>query len=147
MEQRPDIRIKFREWLIEQQLDPETAYGILESVPPYDWSLIARRDEVNGRFDRVETRIDRVETRIDQFDAKLDRVATDLGDRIDGMGDRIDSLSDRNDGRIDGMGDRIDGFVEQMAVLNRTLAAGALTLAVTLVLGFASLGAGMLFTA
>ena len=100
MEQRSDIRIKFREWLIEQELDPETAYGILESVPPYDWSLIARRDEMNERFDR-----------------------------------------------IDSMSGRLDGFVDQMAALNRTLAVGALTLAVTLVLGFASLGAGMLFTA
>jgi len=93
MEQGSDIRIKFREWLIDQRLDPETAYGILESVPPYDWSLIARRDEMNERFDRVETRID-------QFDAKLDRVASDLGGRIDGIGGRLDGFASLGAGML-----------------------------------------------
>ena len=140
MEQHPDIRLRFREWLIEQDLEPETAYGILESVPPYDWSLIARRDEMNERFDRVDVRLDRVAgdlgSRIDGVDAKLDRVAGDLGSRIDGMAERID-----------GMAERIDGFAAQVAAVNRTLAVGALTLAVTMVLGFGSLLAGILFSA
>jgi hypothetical protein len=54
------------------ELEPEVAYAILESVPPFDWSQIARRDEMNERFDAADRRFDRLEQRLDGMDQRFD---------------------------------------------------------------------------
>jgi hypothetical protein len=47
-----DFRLQFREWLIQHDLAEPVADAILESLPPFDWSDIARKSETNARFDR-----------------------------------------------------------------------------------------------
>jgi len=85
-----DARLQFRQWLIEHELEPEVAYAILESVPPFDWSQIARRDEMNERFDAADRRFDRLEQRLDGMDQRF----TGVGQRLDGMDQRFDGLND-----------------------------------------------------
>ena len=85
-----DARLRFRQWLIDHELEPEVAYAILESMPPFDWSEIARRDEVALKAD-VDARFDGIDHRLDGIDQRLDRI----DQRLDGIDQRFDSIDDR----------------------------------------------------
>ena len=63
----PNHRERFRQFLIDHDLPADVADAILESMPPFDWSDIARRSEMNARFDRIDGRFDRVDERLDDL--------------------------------------------------------------------------------
>lgn len=92
-----EARLQFRQWLIDHELEPEVAYAILESMPPYDWSEIAKksdldelRHELVARFD---TRIDGVDRRLDGIDVRLDGI----DQRFDVITERFDSMREMFD--------------------------------------------------
>lgn len=92
-----EARLQFRQWLIDHELEPEVAYAILESMPPFDWSEIAKksdldelRHELVARFD---TRIDGVDRRLDGIDVRLDGI----DQRFDVITERFDSMREMFD--------------------------------------------------
>ena len=97
-----DARLRFRQWLIDHELDPEVAYAILESMPPFDWSEIARRDEMLLRFSDVDQRFDDVDRRLDTVDQRFDTV----DQRFNAMDRRFDTV----DAQLEGVGAKLDGF-------------------------------------
>jgi hypothetical protein len=101
------LRLRFRDWLIEHALEPEIADAILETMPPFEWSDIARRHEMSDGFSSVEeqfktgdARLGRVETRLDSVDHRLDQLAsamtagfTAVNARIDELGSSLQAMS------------------------------------------------------
>lgn len=94
-----EFRLQFRQWLIRHDLDADVADAILESMPPFDWSEIARSDEVaalsvelgalradvdrrfeqvDRRFTEVDRRFTEVDRRFDSVDVRLRHIETDL---------------------------------------------------------------------
>ncbi len=87
-----EFRLQFRQWLIRHDLDADVADAILESMPPFDWSEIARSDEVaalsvelgalradvDRRFEQVDRRFTEVDRRFDSVDVRLRHIETDL---------------------------------------------------------------------
>ncbi|MEZ5165487.1 MAG: hypothetical protein R2695_02985 [Acidimicrobiales bacterium] len=56
-----EARLQFRQWLIDHDLEADVAHAILESMPPFDWSEIARQRDVeaiNARFDAIDTQFE-----------------------------------------------------------------------------------------
>ena len=118
-----DARLRFRQWLIDHELDPEVAYAILESMPPFDWSEIARRDEmllrfsdvdqrfndVDRRFDTVDQRFNDVDRRLDTVDRRLDTVDRRF-DTVDQRFNAMDRRFDTVDAQLEGVGAKLDGF-------------------------------------
>lgn len=101
-----DARLRFRQWLIQHDLEPEVAYAILETMPPFDWSEIARRDEMLLRFGDVDQ----------QFKA-VDRQFEAVNQRLDGMDHRFDGLQARFGGleaKFDGLQSAIEGQLVAM---------------------------------
>ena len=113
----PEDRQAYRRWLIEHDLQAEVVDAILETMPPFDWSNIARHDEMQERLSAVEGRLGTVDHRLDRLDDRLGYVETRLGKVDDGL----IHLSSRID------------------ALNHTFTVGGLGLIATLILGFASI--------
>jgi len=86
-----DARIRFRQWLIDHDLEPEVAYAILETMPPFDWSEIARRDEMLLRFSDVDTRFD-------EIGAKVDGISAGVSAQMEGLSAGLSALASHNDG-------------------------------------------------
>lgn len=163
-----DARLRFRQWLIEHDLEPEVAYAILETMPPFDWSEIARRDEmllcfsdvderfaiVDQRFDAVDQRFDAVDKRFDALDRRLDR----MDQRFDGIDHRFDGLEAQFGGlegqfgglvaKFDGLQSNIEGqlvAMEGRLSLRWMETTRLIVLAMmTLFLGFVGVGLGLL---
>ena len=93
-------------------------------MPPFDWSNIARDDEMQERFTAVDRRFDAVEGRLNAVEHRLDRV----DDRLGFVETRLGKVED---GLVH-VGARIDA-------LNHTFTVGGLGLIATLILGFASI--------
>ncbi len=93
MPSRYGSRLRFRTWLIEHDLDEETADAILESMPPFDWSDIARSTEMNRQFERIDERFERMDERFVRIDEKFDRIEGRMDSRFDGLQTQISSLA------------------------------------------------------
>ncbi|MEM9518942.1 MAG: hypothetical protein AAGA37_06470 [Actinomycetota bacterium] len=120
----PENRQAYRRWLIAHDLQADVADAILETMPPFDWSNIARNDEMQSRFGAVEHRLGVVEQRLGGVEHRLDRV----DDRLGFVETRLGNVED---GLVH-VGSRIDA-------LNHTFTVGGLGLIATLILGFASI--------
>jgi len=68
--------------MVEHDLDEETVDAILESMPPFDWSDIARKDDMDAGFGRVDERFDtlsfRMDTRFDGLQTQISSLASDF---------------------------------------------------------------------
>ncbi len=62
-------------------------------MPPFDWSDIARKSEMNLRFGRIEDKFVRVDEKFDRIDERLDRMDTKLNNRFDGLQVQITTLA------------------------------------------------------
>ncbi len=156
-------REQYRQWLLDRELQPDVAAAILESMPPFDWSEIARRsdlaevegrldnrlDGVDKRLDGVDKRLDGVDKRLDGVDKRLDKVENRLDGidgRLDGVDGRLDLLTDRVDKvadglihmtqRIDSLGDSLNGRIDS---LSQALTAHGSQMVVTMLLGFTAI--------
>ncbi len=148
----PEHSEQYRQWLLDRDLHPEAAAAIIESMPPYDWSEIARRSdlaEVEGRLDK---RLDGVDKRLDGVDKRLDGVDKRLNGvdkRLDGVENRLDLV----DGRLDMLNDRVgrveDGLLslgERIASLHQAVMFQGVGLIITLILGFSAVFTGLILS-
>lgn len=101
-----DARLRFRQWLIDHELEPEVAYAILESMPPFDWSEIARRDEMLLRFSDVEQRFNDVDQRFNDVDQRFDV----MDQRFNAVDQRFNDV----DARLEGFGAQLEGVGAQL---------------------------------
>jgi len=135
----PEDRQQFHQWLIDHDLRPALAAAILETMPPFDWSNIARRDEMLDRFAGVDRQFISVDARFKTVDTRLNGVETRLSSvetRLTGVETRLTKVED---GLLH-VGLRIDA-------LNHTLSVGTMGLVITLVLGFSSIFTAILLSA
>lgn len=105
-----DARLRFRQWLIDHELEPEVAYAILETMPPFDWSEIARRDEMLLRFSDVDQRFNAVDQRFNAMDRRFDTVDAQLegvGAKLDGFGAQLDGSRSVFEGQLLAMEGRL----------------------------------------
>ena len=157
----PETREAFRSLLIANDLQPEAADAILESMVPHDWSELVRRsdlarvDDHLHRFeDRVDQRFDRIDERFDRIDERFERVDQRF-ERIDERFERVDQRFDRVDQRFERVDERFEHMATAMATMNDSLNGridglynvmlrGFVTTIAMLVIGFASLlGVGL----
>ena len=146
-----DARLRFRQWLIDHDLEPAVAYAILETMPPFDWSEIARRDEmllrfrdvdkrfeaVDKRFDEVDKRFDEVDKRFDDVSAKIDGLAAGVYAQIEGLTANIDGLRSNVEGQLLAMEGRLSlRWMETTRIIVFAM--------VTLFLGFVGVTVGLL---
>ena len=139
-------REQYRQWLLDRDLHPDVAAAIIETMPPFDWSEIARRSdlaELESRLDkrfevlenRIDGRLDGMDGRLDGIDGRLDGI----DGRLDGMDGRLDSLTDRvgkvEDG-LDKVAERLDSMTMRLDSLTQTFGTFASQTHITLFMGF-----------
>ena len=110
MNPEQDARLRFRQWLIDHELEPEVAYAILESMPPFDWSEIARRDEMLLRFSDVEQRFNDVDQRFNDVDQRFnetDRRFDAVDARLEGVGAQLEGNRSVFEGQLLAMEGRL----------------------------------------
>ena len=92
-ERRLRMRPKF-----DEIFGPTVAGDLMESLPPFDWTQIATKDDldrglanVNGRFDNVERRLDLMDQRFGQIDREIASLDTKVDKRFDTLEKSINS--------------------------------------------------------
>ena len=92
-ERRLRMRTKF-----DEIFGPTVAGDLMESLPPFDWTQIATKDDldrglanVNGRFDNVERRLDLMDQRFGQIDREIASLDTKVDKRFDTLEKSINS--------------------------------------------------------
>ena len=104
---RHRMRAKF-----DEVLGSDVAGDLMESLPPFDWTQIATKDDlqlIHGRLDNMDRRFDNIDGRLDNMDRRFDN--------IDGRFDNMDRRFDNIDGRFGNMDrhfDNIDGRFDTM---------------------------------
>ena len=124
-------REQYRQWLLDRELQPDVAAAILESMPPFDWSEIARRSDLAEVEGRLDSRLDGVDNRFDVIDGRLDLLTDRVGRLEDGMAKVVD--------RLDSMNARMDSMNLGIASLSQALNAHGSQIVVTMLLGFTAI--------
>ena len=112
MTSREQRRFRLRAALGEQ-LGDEAAEDLMDSLPPFDWTHIATKDDIHRlelRFDATDQRFVSVNHRLDGIDQRLDGIDQRL-DRVDHHFDGIDQRFDVMDKKFDLVDQRFD-FLE-----------------------------------
>ena len=103
-ERRLRMRTKF-----DEIFGPTVAGDLMESLPPFDWTQIATKDDLDrglaivnerianvdqkfdGRFDNVERRLDLMDQRFGQIDREIASLDTKVDKRFDTLEKSINS--------------------------------------------------------
>ena len=139
------LRIQFREWLITHALDPEIADAIMETVPPFDWSEIARSTEVTAQFGGVYARFEQIDQRFEQVDQRFEQIDQrfeQIDQRFEVVENRLEVLDQRMarvETRLDTIELRLDSLRDELHSMSRTVALGAVGFMLTMVLATASM--------
>ena len=81
MPEAPDNRLRTRSRAnpggmdVLEVLGPDVAGHLMESLPPFDWTRIATKDDlqlIHGRLDNVDRRLDLMDRRFDNVDHRFD---------------------------------------------------------------------------
>ena len=59
---------------LNEVLGPDVAGDLMESLPPFDWTRIATKDDlqlIHGRLDNVDRRFDNLDRRLDLLDKRV----------------------------------------------------------------------------
>ena len=131
-------REQYRQWLLDRELQPDVAAAILESMPPFDWSEIARRSDLAEVEGRLDSRLDGVDNRFDVIDGRLDLLTDRVGRLEDGMAKVVDRLDSMN-ARMDSMNLGIASLSQALAAQSQALTAHGTQVVVTMVLGFTAI--------
>ena len=62
---------------LDEVLGSDVAGDLMESLPPFDWTRIATKDDlqvIHGRLDNMDRRFDLVDQRFDNLDRRLDNM-------------------------------------------------------------------------
>ena len=110
--------------VLSEKLGPDAAAALMECVPPFPWTEIATKSDLNALEERMDLRLGRLEA---TFFGKFDH--------IDGKFDRIDGKFEALEGKFEGLEGRLTALIEaKTAVQNRALLlAVATAIVVTLV--------------
>ena len=95
MTSREQRRFRLRAALGEQ-LGDEAAEDLMDSLPPFDWTHIATKDDIHRlelRFDATDQRFVSVNHRLDGIDQRLDGI----DQRFDVMDKKFDLVDQRFD--------------------------------------------------
>ena len=79
---------------LDELLGSDVAGDLMESLPPFDWTQIATKEDlqlIHGRLDNMDRRFDLVDQRLDNMDQRFDLV----DQRFDNMDRRFDLLDKR----------------------------------------------------
>lgn len=124
MTSREQRRFRLRAALGEQ-LGDEAAEDLMDSLPPFDWTHIATKDDIHRlelRFDATDQRFVSVNHRLDGIDHRLDRV----DHRLNGIDHRLDGI----DQRFEMIDKRFDLVDQRFDLLETKLGAKMLRLSV-----------------
>ncbi len=72
-------REQYRRWLLDRDLHPDAVATIIEDMPPFAWSEIARRSDLAELEGRLDTRLDGMDKRLDGVEDGL----VNVGKRLD----------------------------------------------------------------
>jgi len=142
-------RLRFRKWMTERDLDEETADAILESMPPFDWSDIARKGDMDASFDRVDQRFATVDQRFATVDERFDKIDErfdKIDERFQRADERFDTLSFRMDTRFDGLQTQISSLASDFHAMSRAVVLAVMAMAVTLAVLVLTVGVAALNT-
>ena len=88
-QRRHRMRAKF-----DEVLGSDVAGDLMESLPPFDWTQIATKDDlqlIHGRLDNMDRRFDNIDGRLDNMDRRFDNIDGQFGT----MDRRFDLLEKR----------------------------------------------------
>ena len=100
----------------------EVADTMMEYMPPFGWSDVARKSD----FDRLDLRLDQIDKRLDQIDKRFEQVDSRF-DQIDKRFGQVDTRFGQVDKRFTG----IVGGLWALGTLSATGFIGLFTLIVT----------------
>ena len=67
---------------LDEVLGSDVAGDLMESLPPFDWTRIATKDDlqlIHGRLDNVDRRFDLMDQRFDLMDQRFDNIDRHFG--------------------------------------------------------------------
>lgn len=67
---------------LDEVLGSDVAGDLMESLPPFDWTRIATKDDlqvIHGRLDNMDRRFDLVDQRFDNLDRRFDLLDKRVG--------------------------------------------------------------------
>ena len=136
-ERRLRMRTKF-----DEIFGPTVAGDLMESLPPFDWTQIATKDDldrglanVNGRFDNVERRLDLIDQRFDGIDRRFESLDKEFA-AIDRQFETVDKRFDTIDRQFETVDKRFDTLEKS---INSKVAVAAVTFGATMTGMFAGL--------
>ncbi|MDA0371197.1 MAG: hypothetical protein O3C62_00895 [Actinomycetota bacterium] len=97
MTSREQRRFRLRAALGEQ-LGDEVAEDLMDSLPPFDWTHIATKDDIRRleqRFDGVDYRFDNVDQRFRLMDQRFEEQIRLMNQRFELTNTRLDSVKQR----------------------------------------------------
>ncbi len=95
-QRRHRMRAKF-----DEVLGSDVAGDLMESLPPFDWTQIATKDDlqlIHGRLDNMDRRFDNIDGRLHNMDRRFDNIDGRFGtmnDQFGTMNERFDLLEKR----------------------------------------------------
>ena len=131
-------RFEFRDRLIEK-LGEDVATRLMECLPPFSWTEIATKDDLNAlkewtgaRFDNLEASIDTrfagvsaefvaLEGRLSLQIAGLSEKMAEQSEKIAGLSEKMTAQSAEQSEKIAGLSEKIAGLSEKMTAQTRTL--------------------------
>ncbi len=96
---------------LSEKLSPQVAAALMECVPPFAWTEIATKHDLNEFETRMGLRFEILETKFEALDAKLEG-------RLEGFEGRLLGF----EGRLEGFEGRMTALIqEKLSAQNRTL--------------------------
>lgn len=106
-------RLRFKQWLVDNQLEEHIASAILDGMAPHDWHEQATKADIaklEQRFDQVDKRFAQVDKRF----AQVDKEFAQVDHRFDLIEQRFEQRFEGVDGRFKGIDQRLQTLEEQM---------------------------------
>ena len=107
---------------LDEVLGSDVAGDLMESLPPFDWTQIATKEDlqlIHGRLDNMDRRFDLVDQRFDNMDRRFDLVDR----RFDNMDQRFDNM----DRRFDLLDKRVGITMLKMNIASTIVLLGAMS--------------------
>ena len=114
---------------LDEVLGSDVAGDLMESLPPFDWTQIATKDDlqlIHGRLDNMDRRFDLVDQRLDNMDRRFDLVDQRF-DNVDQRFDNVNQRFDNMDRRFDLLDKRVGITMLKMNIASTIVLLGAMS--------------------
>lgn len=134
-------RLRFKQWLVDNQLEEHIASAILDGMAPYDWHEQATKADIaklEQRFDQVDKRFDQVDKRFAQVDHRFDLIEQrfeGVDGRFKGIDQRLQTLEEQMRSNQASVHSRFDSLAKDIRVITLAMIGFLVTLVMTLVGG------------